>query len=59
MVRIKRNRLPVKDVLNVWRINNEWWRKEISRLYFLLEVESGARFPVFHDLKNGGWYRQN
>ena len=59
MVRIKRKQLPVKDVLNVWRIDEDWWRKEISRLYFLLEVESGARVTVFHDLESGGWYRQN
>jgi hypothetical protein len=59
MLRIKRRRVPVKEILNVWRIDEEWWRKAISRLYFLLEVESGARVTVFHDLESGEWYRQN
>lgn len=59
MVRIKRRRLPVIEVVNVWRIDEEWWRKAISRLYFLLEVEGGMRITLFHDLESRGWYRQN
>ena len=59
MVRIKRRRLRVTEVINIWRIDEEWWRKSISRFYFLLEVEGGMRVTLFHDLENGGWYRQN
>jgi hypothetical protein len=59
MVRIKRRRLLIIEVINVWRIDEEWWRKAFSRLYFLLEVEGGMRITLFHDLENGGWYRQN
>ncbi len=59
MVQIKKGRIRVNGIINVWRIDEEWWRKPVSRLYFLLELESGARLAVFHDLENGGWYRQN
>ncbi len=59
MVRIKRRRLRVTEVINIWRIDEEWWRRSISRFYFLLEVEGGMRLTLFHDLENGGWYRQN
>ena len=58
-VRLKKRPVPVKDVVNMWRIDEEWWRKPISRLYFLLQLENGARVTVFNDLSNGGWYRQN
>ncbi len=58
-VRFKKRPVLVKDVVNMWRIDEEWWRKPISRLYFFLELENGARLTVFNDLSNGGWYRQN
>jgi hypothetical protein len=59
VVRLKKKPVLVKDVVNVWRIDEEWWRKPISRLYFLLELESGARLTVFRDLLAGTWYRQH
>jgi hypothetical protein len=58
-VLVKKRRLSVSRVLNIWRIDEEWWRKPISRLYFLLELQNGMRLTVFHDLEQGGWYRQN
>jgi hypothetical protein len=59
VVRLKRRPVLVKDVVNMWRIDEEWWRKPISRLYFSLELENGARITVFRDLVAGAWYRQN
>lgn len=59
VVRLKKRPVLVKDVVNMWRIDEEWWRKPISRLYFLLELENGARLTVFRDLLRGTWYRQN
>jgi hypothetical protein len=59
VVRLKRRPVLVKDVVNVWRIDEEWWRKPISRLYYSLELENGARITVFRDLLGGTWYRQN
>jgi len=59
VVRLKKRPVLVKDVVNMWRIDEEWWRKPISRLYFSLELENGARLTVFNDLSGGGWYRQS
>ena len=59
MVRVKKRHLRVSEVVNTWRIDEEWWRKPISRLYFLLDLENGKRLTVFQDLEHGGWYRQN
>jgi hypothetical protein len=58
-VRLKKRNLRVSEVANIWRIDEEWWRKPISRLYFLLDLENGMRLTVFLDLEQGGWYRQN
>jgi hypothetical protein len=55
----KGRRMRVSGIADTWRIDEEWWREEISRLYFLVELESGKRLVVFHDLLGGGWFRQN
>jgi hypothetical protein len=49
----------VKEILNTWRMDEESWREQISRLYCLLEFSSGSRFTVFKDLITGQWRRQN
>jgi hypothetical protein len=49
----------VREIINMWRIDEEWWRKPISRLYFLVELENGARITLFQDMIGGQWYRQN
>jgi hypothetical protein len=56
---LKKRSLKVKERLNMWRIDEEWWREPVSRLYFLLELENGAQITLFRDLIHGLWYRQN
>ena len=51
--------LHVKAILNTWRIDDEWWRKPVSRLYYLVEFTNGSRLTVFRDVLTGKWYRQN
>ena len=58
-VKYRTRLLQVKEVLNIWRIDDEWWRNPISRLYYTVELTSGARFTMFQDLITGHWYRQN
>jgi hypothetical protein len=57
-VTIRKRRLPVREILNTWRIDEEWWRTPITRRYFLLQLDNGTRATVFHDLEHNGWYRQ-
>jgi hypothetical protein len=58
-VRFKGRFQQVREILNMWRIDEEWWRKPISRMYYQLELPTGARLTVFQDLITGRWYRQN
>ena len=51
-------RKQVSRIEQRWRIDDEWWRKEISRMYFDVVLEDGQRLTVFHDLIGGGWYLQ-
>jgi hypothetical protein len=48
----------VVRIRNVWRIDDEWWRQEIARLYFELELSDGSVITVFQDLISGNWSRQ-
>lgn len=52
--------LRVEQVQDRWRIDDEWWsiRGEISRMYFLLELEGAQLMTVFRDLTTGYWYEQ-
>jgi len=49
----------VEAVLEVWRIDDEWWRKRpVSRTYYSLLLEDGQTVTVYRDLVNGQWAKQ-
>jgi len=48
----------VQAIRERWRIDDEWWRDEIARRYFVVELEGGRRITVFHDLVRDTWYSQ-
>ena len=57
-------RLPGKTARKViavrdrWRIDDEWWRKPISREYRSIVLDDGRVLMLFHDLVAGAWYVQ-
>lgn len=51
--------LEVVQIREVWRIDDEWWREPVSRLYFEVVLENGGRAILYRDLTDGGWYRQD
>jgi hypothetical protein len=48
----------VEAVLETWRIDDEWWRKLISRRYFAVMLEGGSRVVLFEDLVTHEWFMQ-
>lgn len=48
----------VAAVHDTWRVDDEWWRKEIARRYFLVELQGGRRLTLYHDLVAGAWHAQ-
>ena len=52
-------RLAVEQVEDVWRIDDEWWREEVSRLYYRLLLEDGRPLVVFRDLVRDLWCEQS
>ena len=49
----------VETVLECWRVDDEWWRKQIARRYFEVVLASGKRVIVFNDVVTGEWWMQN
>ena len=45
-------------IRNTWRLDDEWWGEEISRLYFKVELDGGMLITLFRDIAQGKWYRQ-
>ena len=43
-------RIVVQKIQDVWRIDDEWWRTEISRIYYQLALANGQIWTVFRDL---------
>jgi hypothetical protein len=48
----------VESILDVWRIDDEWWRLPISRLYYDVMLEGGGHIVLFKDHVSGDWFAQ-
>jgi hypothetical protein len=57
-IALKGNIRQVSQIRNSWRLDEEWWRSEISRRYFEVELTDGLVMTVFHDLVLDKWYQQ-
>lgn len=59
-VHLSIGRCVVKEVLETWRIDDEWWRKRpVSRVYFHLLLEDGRTATVYCDLVRSAWFSQS
>ena len=58
-ITLRRQRLKVASVEDVWEIADEWWRSTpIARVYYRVLLEDGRAVTLFRDLVDGKWYRQ-
>jgi hypothetical protein len=49
----------VVAVRETWRIDDEWWRRPISRDYRAVVLDDGRPVTLYHDLLDGRWYVQS
>jgi hypothetical protein len=54
----RRGLLAVEGIRERWRIDDEWWRLPISRLYYALVLEGGRALTLYRDLLTERWYLQ-
>ncbi len=50
-------REPVREVVNRWRVDDDWWRVPISRMYWVVTTPT-MLLEVYEDLCTGDWYLQ-
>ncbi len=48
----------VRAIRESWRIDDEWWRRPISREYRAVILDDGRLLTLYHDLLEGRWYVQ-
>ena len=54
-----KQRHTIISVEDCWRIDDEWWRSEpVSRLYYVVILNTGRRIILCKDLINKRWYQQ-
>ena len=51
-------RRSIEAVGEVWRIDDEWWRRKISRRCIEVILEGGGHVVMFEDLNTGEWFLQ-
>lgn len=49
---------PIEAVLEIWRVDDEWWRDQIARRYIEVVLEGGKHVVLFEDLLKGTWFVQ-
>jgi hypothetical protein len=60
-VTVEKSRARAKRVTVVrerWRIDDEWWRHQISREYLTVVLEDGRSLTLYMDLVRGEWWIQ-
>jgi hypothetical protein len=48
----------VASIGDIWRLDDEWWRRPVSRRYVEVLLEGGGRMIVYEDLVTGEWFGQ-
>jgi hypothetical protein len=50
--------VEIESIRERWRIDDEWWRHPISRVYYHVLLVSGDQLTIFKDLETGQWFQQ-
>src|SRR6266513_1644488 len=53
-----RGSVTIEAVRETWRIDDEWWREPVRRMYYEVLVEGGGRVVLFVDLVTLEWFVQ-
>ena len=48
----------VESIIEVWHIDDEWWRDTISRRYVEVILDGGKHVILYEDLTTNDWFKQ-
>ena len=57
-LRWRRWQVTVVAVCNRWRVEDDWWRDEVTRDYYKVQTDDGTLCVIFRDRKRGTWHLQ-
>ncbi len=52
------HRRAIETIGETWRIDDEWWRHPISRLYFDVVLDGGKHVVLYQELTTNQWWMQ-
>lgn len=50
--------IPVTQIQESWRIDDEWWREPLHRHYYRLLFQNGRLCTIYHDTVEDAWFEQ-
>ena len=60
MLVIGRAQSQISEIIDAWRIEDEWWRDSpLIRTYFDVLTADGRRLIIYHDHVGKRWFQQN
>jgi len=49
---------PVESIIEIWHVDDEWWREPISRRCVEVILEGGKHVVLYQDLTTSDWFVQ-
>ena len=49
---------PVESIIEIWHVDDEWWREPISRRCVEVILEGGKHVVLYEDLTTNDWFMQ-
>jgi hypothetical protein len=48
----------VESIIEIWRVDDEWWREPLSRRYVEVILRGGKHAVLYEDMNTGDWFMQ-
>jgi hypothetical protein len=48
----------VREIQDIWRIDDEWWREPVRRFYYRVLLSNGHLCTIYQDQVQEQWFMQ-
>ena len=57
-IQTRRGRQSVREIQDIWCIDDEWWREPVRRFYYRVLLSNGHLCTVYEDQVEDQWFMQ-